>query len=169
MSPQNPAGMRIEPPPSPAVARMNRPPATAAADPPDEPPGAVLSDRLPRQLSGVGLGDIVRSHGFLAEHAGTYHADVLRRVAFIQAAQRVGLTLSEIREALASLPDGRTPNAKDWAKLSAIWRPRLDAGCLSLATCALHNPGDRASRFGPGARYLLGNPTSVNASGGTGG
>src|SRR5262245_62561154 len=55
-----------------------------------------------------------------------YHADVLRRVAFIQAAQRVGLSLAEIREALASLPDGRTPNRKDWAHLSAQWQERLD-------------------------------------------
>ncbi len=107
-----------------------------------------------------------------------YHADVLRRVAFIQAAQRVGLTLSEIRDSLASLPDSRTPTAKDWAQLSAGWQSRLDeeiaylerlrddlvgcigCGCLSLATCALHNPGDRAARYGPGARFLLGDPST---------
>ena len=51
-----------------------------------------------------------------------YHADVLRRVAFIQAKQRVGLSLSEIRDALATLPDNRTPNRKDWSRLSQSWR-----------------------------------------------
>jgi MerR family redox-sensitive transcriptional activator SoxR len=102
-----------------------------------------------------------------------YHADVLRRVAFIQAAQRVGLSLAEIREALASLPDRRTPNRKDWAQLSAQWRERLDeqigllerlrddlsdcigCGCLSLSVCALYNPGDQMARYGPGAHILL--------------
>jgi MerR family redox-sensitive transcriptional activator SoxR len=102
-----------------------------------------------------------------------YHADVLRRVAFIQAAQRVGLSLAEIREALASLPDGRTPTRKDWAELSAQWRERLDAqigllerlrddltgcigcGCLSLSVCALYNPDDELAKYGPGAHILL--------------
>jgi MerR family transcriptional regulator, redox-sensitive transcriptional activator SoxR len=102
-----------------------------------------------------------------------YHADVLRRVAFIQAAQRVGLSLAEIRDALASLPDRRTPNRKDWAQLSAQWRERLDeqigllerlrddlsdcigCGCLSLSVCALYNPGDQMARYGPGAHILL--------------
>lgn len=103
-----------------------------------------------------------------------YHADVLRRVAFIQAAQRVGLTLAEIRGALATLPDNRTPNRKDWARLSGQWRARLDeqiawlerlrddldgcigCGCLSLSVCALYNPGDRLATLGPGPRILLG-------------
>jgi MerR family redox-sensitive transcriptional activator SoxR len=102
-----------------------------------------------------------------------YHPDVLRRVAFIQAAQRVGLSLAEIREALSSLPDHRTPNRKDWAQLSEGWRRRLDdqivllqrlrddltgcigCGCLSLSVCALYNPGDAAAAMGTGARYLL--------------
>jgi MerR family redox-sensitive transcriptional activator SoxR len=102
--------------------------------------------------------------------------DVLRRVAFIRVAQRVGLTLDEIRAALETLPRGRTPTTADWARLSKSWRPRLDAqialleglrdqlascigcGCLSLQTCALYNPGDRAADFGAGARYLLGDP-----------
>ncbi len=102
-----------------------------------------------------------------------YHADVLRRVAFIQAAQRVGLSLAEIGEALASLPDRRTPTRKDWAELSAQWRQRLDAqigllerlrddltgcigcGCLSLSVCALYNPGDELARYGPGAHILM--------------
>ncbi len=98
----------------------------------------------------------------------------LRRVAFIRAAQAVGLTLEQIRAGLLSLPDGRTPTQDDWARLSAAWRPLLDqriadmtrlrdqltscigCGCLSLTTCALYNPGDVAARKGQGARYLLG-------------
>src|SRR5688500_19565750 len=55
-----------------------------------------------------------------------YHRDVLRRVAFIRAAQHVGLSLDEIRGSLASLPDNRTPTAADWEKLSRSWRPLLD-------------------------------------------
>ncbi|HEX2564925.1 MAG TPA: redox-sensitive transcriptional activator SoxR, partial [Acidimicrobiales bacterium] len=55
-----------------------------------------------------------------------FHRDVLRRIAFIRAAQRVGLTLDEIRDALTSLPDSRTPTAADWERLSRSWRPLLD-------------------------------------------
>jgi MerR family redox-sensitive transcriptional activator SoxR len=102
-----------------------------------------------------------------------YHADVLRRVAFIRTAQRVGLSLDEIRTALAALPEQRTPTSKDWAKLAASWRPRLDeqiavlnrmrdqlddcigCGCLSLSSCGLWNPGDVAADLGTGPRYLL--------------
>lgn len=102
-----------------------------------------------------------------------YHRPVLRRLAFIQAAQRVGLTLEEIGAALATLPDDG-PNAADWKRLSANWRPLLDerirlleglrdqldscigCGCLSLQRCRLRNPGDRAALLGPGPRYLLG-------------
>ncbi len=102
-----------------------------------------------------------------------YPRDVLRRIAFVRAAQRVGLTLDEIRRALATLPDGRTPTAADWARLSRSWRPlldrriaelervrdRLDAcigcGCLSLKVCQLANPGDIAAAGGPGPRWLL--------------
>ncbi len=103
-----------------------------------------------------------------------FHREVLRRVAVIQVAQRVGLTLEEIRAALATLPSGRTPTADDWARLSAAWRSRLDdeidtlvrvrdqlsscigCGCLSLPTCGLYNAGDRAGARGSGPRYLLG-------------
>ena len=101
-----------------------------------------------------------------------YHRDVLRRIAFVRAAQRVGLSLEEIHAALSALPDGRNPTAKDWERLSRSWRPllderiaqmqhlrdRLDAcigcGCLSLKVCALSNPHDVAGEAGPGARYL---------------
>jgi len=103
-----------------------------------------------------------------------YHADVMRRVSFIRTAQRVGLSLGEIAQALASLPDQRTPTAKDWDRLASSWRPRLDdqiallarmrdqldecigCGCLSLASCGLWNPNDAAAEMGPGPRYLLG-------------
>jgi MerR family transcriptional regulator, redox-sensitive transcriptional activator SoxR len=102
-----------------------------------------------------------------------YHRDVIRRVSFVRVAQQVGLTLDEIHGALASLPDRRTPTQRDWSRLSASWRPRLEqqiamlerlrdrldgcigCGCLSLATCRLANPGDEAGERGPGPRYVL--------------
>jgi MerR family redox-sensitive transcriptional activator SoxR len=102
-----------------------------------------------------------------------YTPDVIRRVSFVRVAQRVGLTLGEIREAIATLPDGRTPTRRDWGELASQWRPRLDAqivmierlrdgldgcigcGCLSLDTCALWNPDDIAGQSGFGARYLV--------------
>jgi MerR family redox-sensitive transcriptional activator SoxR len=101
-----------------------------------------------------------------------YPRAMLRRVAFVRSAQRVGLTLEEIHDALATLPEGRTPTKADWARLSRGWRPRIDAqierlerlrdkldgcigcGCLSLRTCALQNPDDEAAPRGPGAVYL---------------
>ena len=99
---------------------------------------------------------------------------VLRRIAFIVFAQRVGLSLDEIGEELAKLPRDRTPSGRDWARLSSGWTARVEAriaelerlksgltqcigcGCLSLDRCALSNPGDRAGRSGPGPRYWLG-------------
>jgi MerR family transcriptional regulator, redox-sensitive transcriptional activator SoxR len=101
-----------------------------------------------------------------------YHRGVLRRLAFIRAAQRVGLSLEQVRDALGTLPDGRVPTKADWARLSRSWRAELDAridamqrlrdqltscigcGCLSLKTCFLHNPDDRYADFGPGAPKL---------------
>jgi MerR family redox-sensitive transcriptional activator SoxR len=97
-----------------------------------------------------------------------YPRATLRRVAFIRTAQRVGLTLEEVSDALATLPEGRTPTKADWARLSRSWRPRLDeqirriellrdrldgcigCGCLSLRTCSLVNPGDWLAQDGPG-------------------
>jgi MerR family redox-sensitive transcriptional activator SoxR len=102
-----------------------------------------------------------------------YHRSELRRVSFIRVAQQVGLRLDEIREALASLPDGRIPDDDDWERLSTSWRPRLDAqiamlerlrdrldvcigcGCLSMSHCKMLNPGDAAAERGPGPRYVL--------------
>jgi len=101
-----------------------------------------------------------------------YTRDVLRRVSVIKAAQRVGVPLSMIRDALASLPRGRTPTAADWKKLSSVWRDLLDeridkltrlrsnlsdcigCGCLSLAVCPLRNPGDVLGEEGCGPRLL---------------
>jgi MerR family redox-sensitive transcriptional activator SoxR len=105
-----------------------------------------------------------------------YAADVLRRVSFIRVAQRVGLSLAEIRDALDSLPDRRTPTRTDWERLATQWRPMLDerialleamrskldgcigCGCLSLDTCEMYNPDDVAAGRGTGPRYLLGDP-----------
>jgi MerR family redox-sensitive transcriptional activator SoxR len=102
-----------------------------------------------------------------------YVRDTLRRVSFVRVAQQVGLSLDEIRAALASLPDNRTPTAKDWERLSLSWRPRIDqqiamlerlrdrlhgcigCGCLSLGFCKLLNPDDQAGQRGPGPRYIL--------------
>ena len=102
-----------------------------------------------------------------------YPRAVLRRVAFIVFAQRIGLSLEEIRGELARLPRNRAPERGDWAKLSAGWTKRIDeqiavlermkagltecigCGCLSLDRCRLANPGDRAARRGAGARYWI--------------
>ncbi|GBL55490.1 MerR family transcriptional regulator, redox-sensitive transcriptional activator SoxR [Pseudomonas citronellolis] len=110
-----------------------------------------------------------------------YPRDVLRRVAVIKVAQRVGIPLNEIAEALASLPSGRSPMAADWARLSARWRDDLDeriaklvllrdqlngcigCGCLSLETCPLRNPGDRLAEQGPGAHWDAQPPDSSRA------
>lgn len=103
-----------------------------------------------------------------------YRRSVLRRVAFIQVAQRVGLTLEEIGRALATLPGDDGLTSADWRTLSTAWRPMLDerirlleglrdelgscigCGCLSLDRCRLRNPNDRAAGLGAGPRYLLG-------------
>jgi MerR family redox-sensitive transcriptional activator SoxR len=102
-----------------------------------------------------------------------YEREMIRRVSFIRIAQQVGLSLDEIRDALSSLPDNRTPNKRDWERLSNSWRPRIEAqiallerlrdrlhgcigcGCLSLKVCRLYNPDDQAAARGPGARYLI--------------
>lgn len=97
----------------------------------------------------------------------------IRRLSFVVVAQRIGLSLAEIQEALAGLPLGRAPTQADWTALSTSMRERLQAridllirtrdlldgcigcGCLSLERCALYNPADRAAAKGPGPRYLL--------------
>jgi MerR family transcriptional regulator, redox-sensitive transcriptional activator SoxR len=102
-----------------------------------------------------------------------YLRSELRRVAFIKIAQQVGVSLEEIREALAALPENRTPTKADWARLSARWRRKLEdrialmerlrdqltgcigCGCLSLQRCNLINPADRLAEHGPGPQVLL--------------
>jgi MerR family redox-sensitive transcriptional activator SoxR len=99
---------------------------------------------------------------------------VIRRVAFIVFAQRVGLSLDEIGRELAKLPADRVPRRRDWSKLSTEWTARIEeriaelerlkagltecigCGCLSLDRCKLANPGDRAAASGPGPRYWIG-------------
>jgi len=113
-----------------------------------------------------------------SERAGSGHRrfprSVLRRIAFIVFAQRIGLSLDEIGTELAKLPPGRVPSQRDWARLSSNWTARVDeriaelerlragltecigCGCLSLDRCRLSNPGDRAAGLGPGPRYWIG-------------
>ncbi len=116
-----------------------------------------------------------------------YPRGTLRRVAFIRAAQEVGLTLDEIRRTLATLPLARTPQKRDWERLSRAWRGRLDeriaalerlresltgcigCGCLSLRTCRLLNRDDRIAVKGAGARYLLGDEAEAQAGWSSGG
>ena len=115
-----------------------------------------------------------------SERAGSGHRryprSVLRRIAFIVFAQRVGLSLDEIGAELEKLPPDRAPNRRDWSRLSATWTERIDerideltrlragltscigCGCLSLDRCQLSNPNDRAAGLGPGPRYWIGDP-----------
>jgi MerR family redox-sensitive transcriptional activator SoxR len=150
---------------------------------------------------GMGIGTLARRAGVAASALRFYEAqglisgvrsagnqrrypkEMLRRVAFIRIAQSVGLSLDDVRAALASLPDQRTPTPEDWAALSAAWRPLIQAridglaalrdqldscigcGCLSLKACKLYNPEDTAARLGAGPRYLLGNRPADPAGG----
>ena len=112
-----------------------------------------------------------------------YPRETLRRVAFSRAAQAVGLTLADVKAALATLPASRTPTPADWRALSAAWLANLDAriallqrlrdqldgcigcGCLSLQRCALYNPNDVAATGGSGPRYWLGQLPASDRSG----
>jgi MerR family transcriptional regulator, redox-sensitive transcriptional activator SoxR len=113
-----------------------------------------------------------------SERAGSghrhYRRAVLRRIAFVVFAQRIGLTLEEIGAELAKLPPDRAPTRRDWSRLSSGWTARIDdriaelerlragltecigCGCLSLERCQLSNPRDRAASLGPGPRYWIG-------------
>ena len=146
----------------------------------------------PHQKFSLSIGDVARRTGlatsalrFYEEKAligslrtpgnqRCYTRDVIRRVSFIRAAQRVGLSLEEIRAVLDDLPAGRAPTREDWHELARRWKPWLDeriaalerlrdqlsscigCGCLSLDRCALYNPDDAAGSLGTGPRYLLG-------------
>jgi MerR family redox-sensitive transcriptional activator SoxR len=118
-----------------------------------------------------------------SERAGSGHRryprPVLRRIAFIVFAQRIGLRLEEIGGELAKLPPERAPTRRDWSRLSSGWSARIDeriaelerlkvgltecigCGCLSLDRCRLANPDDRAGRLGPGPRYWVGDRPPV--------
>ena len=121
----------------------------------------------------------VQVSGLIAsERAGSGHRryarPVLRRIAFVVFAQRIGLSLEEIGAELAKLPPDRAPTRRDWSRLSSGWTSRIDrriaelerlkagltdcigCGCLSLDRCRLANPGDRAGASGPGPRYWIG-------------
>ncbi len=104
----------------------------------------------------------------------------IRRLSFIRIAQQLGLSIVGIEAELAQLPQGRTPNQDDWARISTHMRAMLDAqiatlirtrdlldgcigcGCLSLKKCALYNPGDRAARGGAGPRYVIGDSAALS-------
>jgi MerR family redox-sensitive transcriptional activator SoxR len=143
------------------------------------------------------IGDVARRSGVAAsalrfyedrglitsERAGAGHRRfgraVLRRIAFIVFAQKLGLSLDEIGEELAKLPGDEAPTRRDWARLSSSWMERIEermaelerlrlgltecigCGCLSLDRCRLANPGDRAARMGPGPRYWIGGATGT--------
>ena len=97
----------------------------------------------------------------------------IRRLSFLMIAQKLGLTLEQIRSEMDKLPEGRAPSLEDWEGISRQMRASLDAridalirtrdlldgcigcGCLSLSKCALYNPGDRAGEAGPGPRFVL--------------
>lgn len=118
---------------------------------------------------------LIRSERAAGGHR-RYRREVLRRIAFIVFAQRIGMSLDEVGEELSKLPEDRVPEGRDWARLSAGWARRVDdhiaelqrlragltgcigCGCLSLGRCELANPGDRAGRAGPGPRFWLGDP-----------
>ncbi len=102
-----------------------------------------------------------------------FHREVLRRIAFIVYAQKIGLTLEEVAAELVKLPENRVPTRDDWARLTEEWRLRIQVrirelqrleagllrcigcGCLSLDRCRLANPGDRIARRGPGPRFWI--------------
>ena len=115
---------------------------------------------------------LIRSHR-TSGNQRRYDRDVLRRIAIIRVAQDVGVSLAEIGQGLAGLPQGRTPNRDDWAKLSSGWADAIEhritmlqrlrdgltdcigCGCLSLEHCPIRNPADRLGQQGPGPRRLL--------------
>jgi MerR family redox-sensitive transcriptional activator SoxR len=142
---------------------------------------AVLTISQVSRRSGVASSALrfYEERGLIAsQRAGSGHRrfprSVLRRVAFIVFAQRIGLSLEEIGAELAKLPADRMPTRGDWARLSCAWTKRIDrriaelenlragltqcigCGCLSIDKCRLANPADRAGRRGPGPRYWLG-------------
>lgn len=149
-------------------------------------------DDSKRRSDALTIGEVVERSGLAASAIRFYEAEglitstrtagnqrlfarhTLRRLAFIRAGQRVGLSLADTAAALATLPPDRAPTKREWARLSRSWQGRLDeriadleslrddltscigCGCLSLATCRLYNPQDAAADNGSGPRFLLG-------------
>ncbi|KWK80040.1 transcriptional regulator [Burkholderia ubonensis] len=152
----------------------------------EEPQGPLLSIREVAARSGVPASTLrfyesrglIKSHRSGASHR-RYSRSVLRLIAFIVFAQKIGYSLDEIAEQLVSLPVDTLPTNKDWQRLSRGWKKRvadrieelqrlyinldecIGCGCLSLKRCKLTNPEDRAGRRGPGARRWLGDPPPV--------
>ncbi|KWE64763.1 transcriptional regulator [Burkholderia ubonensis] len=152
----------------------------------EEPQGLLLSIREVAARSGVPASTLrfyesrglIKSHRSGASHR-QYSRSVLRLIAFIVFAQKIGYSLDEIAEQLVSLPVDTLPTNKDWQRLSRGWKKRvadrieelqrlyinldecIGCGCLSLKRCKLTNPEDRAGRRGPGARRWLGDPPPV--------
>ena len=151
---------------------------------PDDIPIGVLAARSGVSTSALRFYE-ARGLILASRNAGNqrrYPRYTLRRVAFIRAAQRVGLSLDEIGVALAGLPTDRAPAKADWARLSRAWRPRLDAeirgleklrdeltgcigcGCLSLRTCRLINRDDIAAADGPGSYLIVASEAGASGS-----
>ncbi|WP_067337162.1 redox-sensitive transcriptional activator SoxR [Stappia indica] len=144
-------------------------------------PDPVLTIQQVARRSGVAASALryYEERGLIAaERAASGHRrferSVLRRIAFIVFAQRLGFTLEEVKRELDKLPSDHIPTGADWEQLSQVWTQRVDeridelqrlkrglaacisCGCLSLAQCSLANPGDRAGALGPGPRYWVG-------------
>ncbi|MCA0870951.1 redox-sensitive transcriptional activator SoxR [Seohaeicola saemankumensis] len=145
------------------------------------PPAHGLSIGALSERTGLAVSAIryYESQGLIApwRNAGgqrRFHRADIRRLSFVMIAQQMGFSLPAIRDLLAQLPGQRTPTARDWARISAVFRDHLDqrietlqrlrdnldgcigCGCLSLSKCRLYNPDDRAAAKGTGPRYLMG-------------
>lgn len=153
-----------------------RPSKRPAPSPEDMLPIGFIAKRTGLAVSAIRFYEekgLLRSVRAASGHRRYARADI-RRLSFIRIAQGFGFTLPQIRDVLASLPNARTPTARDWRSISESFRAELDAriatleklrddldgcigcGCLSLDRCRLYNPTDSASAAGPGPRYLLG-------------
>ena len=151
--------------------------------------GELLSIGETARRSGVASSALryYESRGLIFSNRGAgnqrrYHRAMLRRIAIIRIAQTLGLSLREIEQAFAALPNARTPTRRDWARLSAQWGKLLDrriadlqnlrgrltgcigCGCLSMKNCVLYNADDEAALLGTGPRYLLGDEPPVRGA-----
>ncbi|HET9255858.1 MAG TPA: redox-sensitive transcriptional activator SoxR [Pseudonocardiaceae bacterium] len=147
-------------------------------EPPSGPPELTVGQLAARSGVAVSALHFYERQGLISSRRTSgnqrrYKREVLRRVALIRIAQRVGIPLAEVAAVLALLPEGRTPNRQDWQRISRSWQAKLDArihylqqlrddftdcvgcGCLSIDRCGLANAGDRLGRLGPGPRRLL--------------